>query len=310
MGDKVVQFVGQLRAIQQADRQVDRHRDAEAAPAPDAIGGQAVFQHARQQLVVQPVLAQRAQERARQHQAQPAMPPAHQRLGADDGAGGQGFLGLEPGLDAAIAQGGFDAGPVQQAFGVAAMGLRLLGIVGRATPQAVRQAGDLLAGDGFDEGAEHREAVFLGHQPDAVGHAPRTSGDDGKDGPQVQARQFMDELHAVHAGHADVHEHQVVAFGADAVERGAGAFDGIHMPEAGLLQHVLEMQALQRVVVQDKHFVIGELFHFISFAMPCRVWARTMKGRGLHNTWVMPAATPRCAISAAELEVRPMRGPS
>ncbi|CUJ84240.1 Uncharacterised protein [Achromobacter sp. 2789STDY5608615] len=305
--DPLQQFIRQSRPVQQPHRQVDRHRNAKAGAAPGATGRETVVDHADQQFVLQAVAAHRRQERARQQQALVAMAPARQRLGPDDGAGRQRLLGLEPGLDGAVAQGRRHL--VARRRVARAIGPR------RGPPRYPveplrRDAGDLFARDGLDEDAEQRQADFTGHQADAVGQRTPTSGDDRQHRRLRQSGQFADELRAVHAGHADVRQHQVVVRVAQAFERGGGALGGVDVADAGLSQQVAQRQALQRMIVQDQRPAGGQRGHVGSFAIPCRVCASTRKGSGLPSTWSMPAASPRCAISALEPDVRPMIGPA
>ncbi|MNL37817.1 hypothetical protein D3C87_1599880 [compost metagenome] len=105
--DQIVKLVGQVRLIQQAGGQIDRHGHPEPQAAPIKVGGQGVAQHPDEQGVVQPVMPHCTQERGRQHEAEFKVMPAGKRFRANDMARRQRLLGLEPGLDPAGGQGLF-----------------------------------------------------------------------------------------------------------------------------------------------------------------------------------------------------------
>lgn len=74
---------------------------------------------------------------------------------------------------------------------------------------------------------------------------------------QAQLRQFVDELHAVHARHAEIHEDEVVRMMAGQRQRLFGGMGRIHLGETGFFQQAGHLGALEFMVVQYQDLVFG-----------------------------------------------------
>ncbi|MNS21911.1 hypothetical protein D3C72_536890 [compost metagenome] len=97
--------VGQVVAVEQVRRQVDRNRNVIALFAPDGLGGNRLFQHAPEQRLFETERNQRRQKHSGQQRAMFEVIPAYQCFGCDDPAIVQGLLRLKPGLQFTVVEG-------------------------------------------------------------------------------------------------------------------------------------------------------------------------------------------------------------
>ena len=70
----------------------------------------------------------------------------------------------------------------------------------------------------------------------------------------------LEQLHAVHHGHADIKHHEIDVLGAEPAERGAGVGGGEHGPGSATVMFHLGLQEFEelRVVVHEKNgFLTG-----------------------------------------------------
>ncbi|MNV56692.1 hypothetical protein D3C71_1489920 [compost metagenome] len=81
----------------------------------------------------------------------------------------------------------------------------------------------------------------------------------------------MDELHAVHAGHVEVHQHQLVGMQANHLQSLMRRMRHVDVLEAGLQEQAVHLRALKRMVVQDQDLVHGKHLQLRSSLTVCSV---------------------------------------
>ena len=245
--DEFQQAVGQVMAVQQVGRQVDRHRDVIAPFPPARLGIHGLLEHHPQQPFLQAEGIERWQEGAWQQHALLRMHPAHQRLGRDDAAVVQGLLGLEPGLEGPVVQ-GIDQGlAVEFGAGRRGLGRRLM-----VQLQLVDQAAQCARLDGLGDQPEHVHAEVLGHQAGRHQHAPRGRAHDRQAWLVAQPGEVLDELHTVHARHQQVGQDQVEVTLAQALQRFLAIPGRFQVEAAEFAEQVLQVHMLEWVVFDDQ----------------------------------------------------------